>query len=191
MTLKSKSKWILPKRVEGTDLISFLLKSRNISNIDSFLNPSLENIPSFEKMYDSKRAAKEIVQAVKDGKKIVIHGDFDADGISSVSILWEFLFRDLSKHLNCKIDVVPYIPSRVDQGYGLTESSLDDLVSLGVNTVITVDCGIRDKELIKKYMKEKALHFIITDHHQPPEDILKDLDYTVVHPMYPKKSIQR
>ncbi|MFA5622733.1 MAG: single-stranded-DNA-specific exonuclease RecJ [Candidatus Dojkabacteria bacterium] len=187
MTLKSKSKWILPKRVEGTDLISFLLKSRNISNIDSFLNPSLENIPSFEKMYDSKRAAKEIVQAVKNSKKIVIHGDFDADGISSVSILWEFLFRDLSKYLNCKIDVVPYIPSRVDQGYGLTESSLDDLVSLGVNTVITVDCGIRDKELIKKYMKEKALHFIITDHHQPPEDILKDLDYTVVHPMYPKK----
>src|SRR5690606_24640620 len=124
MTLKSKSKWILPERVDGSDLIEFLLKTRDISDTKSFLNPSLKNIPSFEKMYDSKRAAKEILQAVKDGKKIVVHGDFDADGISSVSILWEFLFRDLSKQLDCKVDVVPYIPSRVDQGYGLTESSL-------------------------------------------------------------------
>jgi len=187
MTIKSKSNWILPKKTTVDDLIPFLLKKRGIKDIDSFLTPTLKSVPSFEKLYDSKRAAKEILDAVKNDLKIVIHGDFDADGISSVSILWEFLFKELSKHLGKEVDVVPYIPSRVEQGYGLSESSLEDMLKLGAQMVITVDCGIRDKELIKRYIEEKSLRFVITDHHQPPEDILDDLTYTVVHPMYPGK----
>lgn len=185
MTLKSKSNWILPEKIEIEDLISFLLKSRNIENEKEFLSPSLESIPSFEYLHDCKLAAKEIVEAVKDGKKILIHGDFDADGISSVSILWEFLFKEVSNHLGKEIDTVPYIPSRVDQGYGLTNSSLKDMVEMKADMVITVDCGIRDKELIKEFREKYGIHFVITDHHQPPEDILDGLDYTVVHPMYP------
>ena len=187
MTIKSESNWILPKKTNIEDLIPFLLKKRGIKDIDSFLTPTLQSVPSFEKLYDSKKAAEEILEAVKNNLKIVIHGDFDADGISSVSILWEFLFKQLSKHLGKDIDVVPYIPSRVEQGYGLSESSLEDMLKLGAQMVITVDCGIRDKELIKRYMEEKELRFLITDHHQPPEDILDDLTYTVVHPMYPSK----
>jgi single-stranded-DNA-specific exonuclease len=187
MTIKSKSNWILPQKTTIDDLIPFLLEKRGIKDIDSFLSPSLESTPSFEKLYDSKRAAKEILDAVKNGLKIVIHGDFDADGISSVSILWEFLFKELSKYLGKDIDVIPYIPSRVEQGYGLSQSSLEDMLKLGAQMVITVDCGIRDKELIKRYIEEKDLRFVITDHHEPPEDVLEDLTYTVVHPMYPGK----
>lgn len=187
MTIKSKSNWILPQKTTIDDLIPFLLEKRGIKDIDSFLSPSLGSIPSFEKLYDSKRAAKEILDAVKNGLKIVIHGDFDADGISSVSILWEFLFKELSKYLGKDIDVIPYIPSRVEQGYGLSQSSLEDMLKLGAQMVITVDCGIRDKELIKRYIEEKDLRFVITDHHEPPEDVLEDLTYTVVHPMYPSK----
>ncbi|PKN02711.1 single-stranded-DNA-specific exonuclease RecJ [Candidatus Dojkabacteria bacterium HGW-Dojkabacteria-1] len=185
MTLKSKSNWILPEKIEIDDLISFLLKTRNIEDEENFLNPSLESIPLFEYLHDSKLAAKEIVEAVKDGKKILIHGDFDADGISSVSILWEFLFKEVSNYIGKQTDVVPYIPSRIDQGYGLTKSSLEDMVNMKADMLITVDCGVRDKELIKEYREKHGINFVITDHHQPPEDILDSLDYTLVHPMYP------
>ncbi len=184
MTLKSKSNWVFPDKTED-DFVDYLLKSRGVSDIFSFLHPSLDSIYHFEKLHDSLTAAKEIVEAVKSGKKILIHGDFDADGICSVSILWEFLFKDVGKFLGKNIDVVPYIPNRVDQGYGLTVSSLNDMVSMNANMVISVDCGVRDKELIKKYRDENGIHFVITDHHQPPEDILDSLDYTLVHPMYP------
>jgi len=80
---------------------------------------------------------------------------------------------------------VPYIPSRIDQGYGLTESSIKDAKDLNCDLLITVDCGVRDKELINKHSKD--LDFIITDHHQPPEDISENLGYTLVHQMYPGK----
>ena len=185
MTLKSKSNWILPEKIESENLTESLLKSRGISDIEEFLHPSIKDISSFEKLYDCERAAKEIVEGVMKDKKILIHGDFDADGISSVSMLWEFLFKEVSKYINKDVNVIPYIPGRVDQGYGLTESSLNDMVSMNADIVISVDCGVRDKELIKRYRDEKGIHFIITDHHQPPSDIIDGLDYTLVHPMYP------
>lgn len=190
MTLKSKSNWFLPEKTELNDIVDFLLERRGIAKKERFLNPSLEDIPSYESLYDATTAAKKIVDCAKEGKKIVIHGDFDADGISSVSLLWEFLFKELPSYIGKDVDVVPYIPSRVDQGYGLTSSSLDDLLNLGAQLVISVDCGIRDKELIKGYRDKKGLDFVITDHHQPPEDILDGLDYTVVHPMYPGKEYE-
>lgn len=185
MSLKSKSNWILPEKISIDGLIEYVLSQRNITDEDAFLRPRLESIPDFNSLFDTKKAAKEIVGAIKKNKKIVIHGDFDADGICSVSILWEFLYREVAEFLNIKVDVIPYIPSRVEQGYGLTESSLKDVLDLGANLVVTVDCGVRDKELIKKVRDESKLNFVITDHHQPPEDILENLDYTLVHPMYP------
>ncbi len=188
MSLESSKNWIWPDtKISLDDLVKHILSIRDVSDEDKFLRPSLENLPEYKFMHDTSKAAKQILKAVKSNKKIVIHGDYDADGICATSILWEFLYRDLAKHLDTKVDVVPFIPSRVDQGYGLTESSLDECIDLGANVVITVDCGIRDKELIKKYTKEKDLEFVITDHHQPPEDILEDLDYTVVHQKYPGK----
>lgn len=183
MTLQSKSNWVLPKsRIEG-DVSEYILNSRGL-DIQKFLNSSLEDIPSFENLFDTKRASSHIVKAVKKGKKIVIHGDFDADGICSVSILWEFLFREVSEYLKIKVDVVPYIPSRVDQGYGLTDSSIKDVLELGGELLISVDCGVRDRELIKRYMDD-GLDFVITDHHQLPDSLDTELEYPLVHPMYP------
>jgi len=187
MSLETKSNWKIPKKLETDNLVKYLLKKRGIKNTEDFLNPSLSNIPSYEKLFNAKKAAKKILKCVKAGQKIAIHGDYDSDGICATSLLWGFLYRDLAKHLNIKIDVVPYIPSRIEQGYGLTESSLNDVISLGANLLISVDCGVRDKELINRYIKEKKLDFVITDHHQPPEDIAKDLDYILVHQMYPGK----
>ncbi len=187
MSLETKSNWNIPKKLKKENLVEYLLKKRDIKNTESFLNPSLEDIPGYEKLYNAKKAAKKILKCIKAGQKIAIHGDYDSDGICATSLIWNFLYRELAKHLDLKIDVVPYIPSRIDQGYGLTESSLDDVISLGANLLISVDCGVRDKELITKYVKGKKLDFVITDHHQPPEDITANLEYILVHQMYPEK----
>lgn len=187
MSLETKSNWNIPKKLKNEDLVKYLLKKRDIKDVNNFLNPTLENIPSYAKLYNAKKAAKKILKFVKAGKKIAIHGDYDSDGICATSLLWDFLYRDLAKHLDIKVDIIPYIPSRIDQGYGLTESSLDDVITLGANLLISVDCGVRDKELINRYVEEKKLDFVITDHHQPPEDIATDLNYILVHQMYPEK----
>lgn len=184
MSLESSSKWDIPKKIGEEEIVKYLLESRGIKDIDNFLSPSLNTIPSFDKLYDTKTASTKILECVKSQKRIVIHGDYDCDGICATALLWSFLYRDLSKYLNIKVDVIPYIPSRIDQGYGLTESSLTDVLSLGANLLISVDCGVRDKENIKSY-KAKGLDFVITDHHQPPEDIIDDLDYPLVHQMFP------
>jgi len=184
MSLVSKSNWIIPEN-RKEDLVETILENRGIKNSKEYLSPSLDTIPSYKKLHGATKAAKKILKYAKEGKKIVIHGDFDCDGISASALLWEFLFRDVSKVLGKKVDVVPYIPSRIDQGYGLTESSIQDVKALGCDLLITVDCGVRDKELITKYSKE--LDFVITDHHQPPEDISENLEYILVHQMYPGK----
>lgn len=185
MSLESKRRWILPNRIEG-DILDAILKQRGIEDIDLFFSADSSMIPDSSLLYDSASGAKRIIEAVKNNQKIVIHGDYDADGICASAILWEFLYRELSEYMGKKIDVVPYIPSRMEQGYGLTESSLDDVVSLGADLLISVDCGVRDYEIIHKYM-EKGLSFVITDHHQPPSDIPEDLGYPLVHQMYPKR----
>ena len=186
MSLQTKRQWLLPKN-NTKDVLEHILKNRDIKEKEKFLNPGIEDIPSFKKLFDSKKAAKEIIKHIKKDSKIVIHGDYDADGISACAMLWEFLYKDISSFLKKEVDVLPYIPDRIEQGYGLTKDSLNDLVGLGCNLVITVDCGIRDKEIIQEFKKEKGLDFVVTDHHQPPKDITEGLDYTVVHQMYPQK----
>ncbi len=171
MSLESTSNWILPKKKVSKDIVKYILKSRGIDE-KSFLESTLEDLPSFEKLYDSKRAAKEIVKCIKDGKKIVIHGDFDSDGICSVSLLWEFLYKQVAEKLDMKVDVIPYIPSRVGSGVWIkSQSSINDVLELGGQLLISVDCGVRDRELINPTKKEKGLDFVITDHHQLPEDL--------------------
>ncbi len=184
MSIKSSSNWIFPEEKVSENIVEYILKSRGI-NSEEFLNSTLGNIPSFHSLYDSQNAAKLILEVIKKKQKIVIHGDFDSDGICSVAILWEFLFKEVSKILDIEVDVIPYIPSRVDQGYGLTESSIDDVLKLGAKLLISVDCGVRDIELINRYREGKDLEFVITDHHQPPDTLGDDLEYSLVHPMYP------
>jgi single-stranded-DNA-specific exonuclease len=195
MSLKSNREWVLPEE-KTENIIEQILKGRGIEEESKFLNPKIEDIPNHTHLYDSKAAAKRLIKAIEDGEKIIIHGDYDADGICSTSLLWNFLYRDVSQFLNKKVDILPYIPNRVEQGYGLTEDSLNDVIDLGANLVVTVDCGVRDRDLIRKYIQDEKLDFIVTDHHLPPKDLLKkrekgqsdgDLEYPLVHQMYPGK----
>jgi len=186
MSLKSRGEWNLPKKKKINDILEYILKSREIKDSEHFLSPSLDDIPDPSSLFDSMSAAKLIIESVNKGKKIVIHGDFDSDGICATSLLWDFLYRELSEFLEKKVDVIPYIPNRIEQGYGLTEDSLKDVLELGGELLISVDCGVRDEKLIAKYQK-KNLSVIVTDHHQPPEDISTELSYPLVHQMYPNR----
>lgn len=125
-------------------------------------------------------ACELILDVVSRGEKIIIYGDYDVDGVSATSILFDFLFRQL--HAN----VLPYIPSRFEEGYGLNANALQKLIDEGARLIITVDCGIRDGKLVERF-SGKQTKFIITDHHEPPADkqsikeLLSSADF-VIHP---------
>lgn len=178
-------RWILPELQPSGDLIKYLLNSRGIvgDNQSKFLSPGLEYIYSAELLHDSTKAAKVILQAIEDKKKIFIHGDYDVDGVCATAIVWNYLYHHL------EANVLPIIPNRFDDGYGLTPSSLDKVLEQGGEVVITVDCGVKDIDIIKEYT-QKGIRFIITDHHSllvgedGKEQISKDAE-AIVHPRHP------
>lgn len=110
---------------------------------------------------DMAAAVDLIISHIKKGNKIVIYGDYDADGVTSSVILFETL-----KILQAKVEV--YLPDRVTEGYGLNLSAIDQIVEQGFSLIITVDNGIRNKEEVK-YAISKGLEVIVTDHHILPE----------------------
>lgn len=173
-------KWVLKSNsLHSSDLLSAILELRNQSKEDLPLDASYDQLSEYKLMPNVKLAAKQIAKAVKEDKKIYIYGDYDVDGVCATAILWKFLYRSANAK-NAK----PFIPSRFDAGYGLTKQSLDQLITEGAELIITVDCGIRDVDLISEY-QQKGLKFIITDHHQlakndSDESILPNC--TVVHP---------
>jgi single-stranded-DNA-specific exonuclease len=187
MSLKSNKKWLWPKnKTNIVDVTKTVLKLRKIDDVEKFLEPKLEDLPSYKKLYGATRAAKEILEAINEKKKIVIHGDYDADGICATTILWEFLYKELPKTIDKKVDVLPFIPNRTEQGYGLTDSSIQECIDMRADMIITVDCGVRDEEIINEYIEKKSIKFVITDHHQVPQDLSKELKYPLVHQKYPK-----
>jgi single-stranded-DNA-specific exonuclease len=152
-----------------------LLYNRGITDSDyisKFLSPSFTIFPSIKKFRNALEIVEAIKQAISENKKIFIHGDYDVDGMSATALLWEFLYKEVGA------DIKPYIPSREEEGYGLTDSSLNSIKEQGAELVITVDCGIRDHDVIEKW-KKKGLEFIVTDHHQVPD---QEPECLVMHP---------
>lgn len=110
---------------------------------------------------DMAAAVDLIITNIKQGNKIVVYGDYDADGVTSSVILYETL-----KILQANVEV--YLPDRVSEGYGLNKKAIDSITEQGFSLIITVDNGIRNKEEVV-YAKSKGLDIIITDHHILPE----------------------
>jgi len=111
---------------------------------------------------DMAAAVDSIISHIKKGNKIVVYGDYDADGVTSSVILFETL-----KILQANVEV--YLPDRVTEGYGLNRTAIDQIVEQGFSLAITVDNGIRNKDEIV-YAKSKGLEVIVTDHHVLPEN---------------------
>jgi single-stranded-DNA-specific exonuclease len=121
------------------------------------------------------RALQRIRQAIRQGEKIVVYGDFDADGVTSTALMLLTL-ESLGAH------VEPYIPHRVDEGYGLTSEALRKLAGIGAKLVITVDCGVRSVREVEDG-NAAGLDIIVTDHHTPGADVPPA--YAVINPKLP------
>ncbi|PJF41495.1 MAG: single-stranded-DNA-specific exonuclease RecJ [Phototrophicales bacterium] len=155
-------------------VLAQVLHNRGFTTPDAayrFLYVKTTDTPPF-KLKGMNKAVARIRQAIKAGEAIVVYGDFDADGVTSTALMVQVL-----KALNA--DVRPYIPHRVDEGYGLNSEALYTLAREGAKLVITVDCGIRSINEIEEG-KVAGLDIIVTDHHSiGPE--LPD-SYAVVNP---------
>ena len=162
-----------------SDIVNTLLKNRGVKTVEEkkdFLNSDINKITpelvgiSKEEL---KKTIKRINSAIKNKEQIVVFGDYDADGLCASAILWETLNKAGAK-------VLPYIPSRLEEGYGLSKTSILNLKSkiLNPKLIITVDNGITANEAVEFAIKE-GIDVIITDHHLLPKKLPKA--YSIIH----------
>ena len=156
----------LAKEFSVHPIISQLILNRHVASLEDayhYLYPSLNDLHSPFLMQDMKKGVGRLMQALHDGEEIVIYGDYDADGITSVVILYKFI-----KQLTGKVSY--YIPDRVQEGYGLKIPVIDQFKKRNIKLIITVDCGISDIEQIA-YAKSIGIDTIVLDHHEIAEQL--------------------
>lgn len=153
----------ISQRYDLPMLIAMLLDIRGITEedeiIDFLSNETLTASP-FE-IKDMDKAVERIQQAIEDGERICVYGDFDADGVTSTALLYSYL-SDIGA------DAMYYIPSREAEGYGMHRESIDRLYERGVKLIITVDNGVAAVDEVA-YAKTLGIDTVITDHHAIPE----------------------
>ena len=158
----------LQKKYKLNRLLSTLLTNRGIieeAEITKFLNPKRSDFYDPFGMPDMEKAAERILKAIKDKEQIIIYGDYDVDGITSVTVLKSFLEER-------GIQVNVYIPNRLNEGYGLNKTAMEEIAKQGNKLMITVDCGITAVDEVE-YAKTFGIETIITDHHEPAEELPK------------------
>ena len=141
-----------------------LLVQRGITDFNAakqFFRPSLDHLHDPWLMKDMRKAVGRINTAFKNNEKILVFGDYDVDGTTSVATLYQFL-----KQLAPNIDY--YIPHRYKEGYGISKIGIDFAKEHGFSLIISVDCGIKSTDLIA-YAASLGIDFIICDHHLPDE----------------------
>lgn len=149
---------------------------QNKKQMSEFTN-SFDLLPADE-LYDLVSFGKLFLRHYQSAqKKIVVYGDYDADGAVAATILWRFLYRILGI-----TDATVYIPDRREEGYGLNKEALLQLAQKGTSLVITVDCGVRDSDLIAEVTEKTGMEIVVTDHHQPSDNFPHCVS---VHPLYP------
>ena len=151
-----------------SELLANILVGRNIieeNQIKVFLEPTRNDFYDPFLLPDMEIAVPRIINAIENKKKIVIYGDYDVDGITSISVLKMFL-EDRG------LDVSEHIPNRLDEGYGLNKEAIDEINKSGCKLMITVDCGISGLEEVE-YANSLGIETIITDHHEPLDELPK------------------
>lgn len=154
----------LSEKLNIPHIISQILINRNINTVESikkFFNTKWDDLYDPFLMLDMDRAATRVVQAIERGERILIHGDYDVDGITAVSILYLFLKRMGS-------DVFFYIPDRLKEGYGLSRLGVQKAYEVEARLLITADCGITNVEEVDLANKF-GIDVIISDHHEEGE----------------------
>jgi len=168
-------------------VISQLLINRGIRDIDkikSFLNSDVSELYNPFLMKGMSEAVLRIKKALAEKEKILIHGDYDVDGVTATALLF-FTLKEFG------LEPVYFIPDRLTEGYGLGSNGVEEAIKIKANLVITVDCGISSHEEVAALNKH-GIDVVVTDHHEPPR-ILPDA-HAVINPhqkgcAYPDKNL--
>lgn len=157
-----------------SDIMAKLLISRDIEfkDIDMFLNGTIDDLYNPYDIKDMEKIVERIDIAIKRNEKICIYGDYDVDGITSITIMYKFLTK-------LGLDIMYYLPDRLVEGYGINNNALEEIKESGVTLIITVDCGITAIDEIE-YAKKLGLDVCITDHHECTDKLPNA--YAVVNP---------
>jgi single-stranded-DNA-specific exonuclease len=151
-------------------LTATLLLQRGMADFQSakeYFNPSLDQLHDPFEMADMAKATERLSKALADGEQILIYGDYDVDGTTSVALVYGFLSAFYTQ-------LHYYIPDRYTEGYGVSRKGIDQAKELGVSLIISLDCGVKDISNIR-YAADFGIDFIVCDHHLPSQE---------VHPAY-------
>ena len=156
----------LSKALQVDDLVATLLLQRGIDTYEvakTFFRPSFEDLHDPFLMKDMDIAVARIEQAIATGENILVYGDYDVDGTTSVALV--------SSYLKTRIDsVATYIPDRYDEGYGISYKGIDFAHDNDFSLIIALDCGVKAIDKVR-YANEKSIDFIICDHHRPGDQL--------------------
>ena len=146
--------------------IATLLVQRGIETFEEakkFFRPSLKDLHDPFLMKDMDKAVARIEQALAEGENILVYGDYDVDGTTSVALMSSYLKTRTPQ-------IATYIPDRYAEGYGVSYQGIDYAADNDISLIIALDCGIKAIEKVA-YAKEKGVDFIICDHHRPGKEI--------------------
>ena len=171
--------WVLPAESDDSlSVVERILQARGIGESDArlaFLESKLSSLEPPETFAGMERAAELLCQAFRDGKKVLIFGDYDADGVTAASVLFHIFKSATGKQ------VPIHIPDRTNDGYGIKASSIESFATEGIELIVTVDCGITAIDAAA-LAKREGIDLIITDHHKPLEEGMLPDCAAIVHP---------
>ncbi len=147
-------------------LLAKILVNRDIvedEKIKVFLEPTRNDFYDPFLMPDMEKAVERIIKAIENKEKVMIYGDYDVDGITSITVLKKFLEER-------GLDAGYYIPNRLEEGYGLNKEAIEQIIKQNYTLIITVDCGISGIEEIE-HCNNLGIDVIVTDHHEQLEEL--------------------
>lgn len=161
-----------------SDIVARAMINRGMDTVPkvrAFLNNDLSLLNAPYLLKGMETAVDKIFEAIGRKNKICVYGDYDVDGITSTAVM----IRTLRK---LGADAVYYIPNRIEEGYGLNAVSMDRIKELGINLIITVDCGIRSNDVVE-YARSLGMEVVITDHHECEGELPKA--HSILNPHQP------
>ena len=151
-----------------------MLVVRGIQTADearAFVRPSLDRLHDPFLMKDMDKAVERLHQAITQGEKILIYGDYDVDGTTAVAVMYRFLDKVIQEQGTTSQDIIDYyIPDRYTEGYGVSTQGIDYAAAQGCGLIITLDCGIKAVEKVA-YAASKGIDVIVCDHHTPGDEL--------------------
>lgn len=159
----------IAEKYKINELLASIIANRKIKDedIEKFLHPTRQNFHDPFLMPDMNIAVERIIKAIEHNEKTIIYGDYDVDGITSITVLRSFL-EDRGLHVDS------YIPNRLEEGYGLNKPAIEKIAKENYTLTITVDTGISGIEEIE-YANSLGIETIVTDHHEVGDELPKAL----------------